>query len=324
MLGNWTSTLSNNSFNELRAYYGVNKLVITSNIAGVYGMDLLNGLASNPLWTERTYPGASFGSSTTGGVEGESNFYVIDNFMFVKGKHQLKVGGQLARVEFVMDIDASQKGRWSFDKDAVFDIKNPASYPYQLSLAIGTATYSEPKWNPSVFFQDTWQVSNALTLNLGLRYDVDNTILVGNELVPTYNQRFVSNFGGTAPLSTVKADTNNVSPRFGFVWVPSANRRTTVRGSTGIFYDQNHFNYNDTYINQTLLTVNRITINANDSTQNPFWNPANPTASKAAARAYLASFYPGFPPASNTTKQTATGMDASLPHPVLASRPRAA
>jgi outer membrane receptor protein involved in Fe transport len=312
VLGNWTSTLTNNSFNELRAYYGVNKLAITSNIAGVYGMDLLNGLASHPLWTESTYPGASFGSATTGGVEGESNFYVIDNFMFVKGKHQLKVGGQLARVEFVMDIDASQKGRWTFDRDVAFDIKNPASYPYQLSLAIGTATYSEPRWNPSAFFQDTWQVSNALTLNLGLRYDVDNTILVGNELVPTYNQRFVENFGGTAPLSTVEADTNNVSPRFGFVWVPWDNRRTTVRGSTGIFYDQNHFNYNDTYINQTLLTVNRITINSNDSTQNPFWDPANPTASRAAARAYLASFYPGFPPASNKTKQTATGMDSNF------------
>lgn len=312
VLGNWTSTLSNNSFNELRAYYGVNRLAITSNLAGVYGLELLNGLKNNPLWTERTYPGASFGSATTGGVEGESNFYVIDNFMFVKGRHQFKVGGQLARVEFIMDIDASQKGRWSFDKDRVFNINDPTSYPYQLSLAVGTATYKQAKWNPSVFLQDTWKVSNALTLNLGLRYDVDNTILVGNELVDTYNQRFVSNFGGQAPLSQVRRDLNNVSPRLGFVWVPTADRRTTIRSSAGIFYDQNHFNYNDTYINQTLLTVNRITINANDSTQNPFWNAADPAGSKAAARAYLASVFPGFPPPSNTAKQTATGMDPNF------------
>lgn len=320
-LGNWTSTLSNNSFNELRAYYGVNKLVITSNLAGVYGLDLLNGLKDNPLWTERTYPGASFGSATTGGVEGESNFYVIDNFMFVKGKHQFKVGGQLARVEFIMDIDASQKGRWSFDKDLVFNINNPASYPYQLSLAVGTATYQQAKWNQGVFLQDTWQVSNALTLNLGLRYDLDNTILIGNELVDTYNQRFVSNFGGQAPLSKVRRDLNNVSPRLGFVWVPTADRRTTIRSSAGIFYDQNHFNYNDTYINQTLLTVNRITINANDSTQNPFWNAADQAGSKLAARAYLASVFPGFPPPSNTTQQTATGMDPNfhIPYSVQAT-----
>ena len=30
-----------------------------------------------------------------------------------------------------------------------------------------------------------------LTLNLGLRYDVDNTITVGNELVDAYNERYV-------------------------------------------------------------------------------------------------------------------------------------
>ncbi len=312
VLGNWTNTLSNNSFNELRAYYGVNKLVITSNLAGVYGLALLDGLKANPLWTERTYPGASFGASTTGGIEGETNLYVIDNFMFVKGRHQFKVGAQLARVEFVMDIDASQKGRWAFDTDRVFNINDPVSYPYQLSLAVGTATYIQAKWNYSGFLQDSWQVRNGLTLNLGLRYDVDNTILVGNELVDTYNQRFVSNFGGSAPLSKVKPDRNNVSPRVGFVWLPTADHRTTIRGSAGIFYDQNHFNYNDTYINQTLLTVNRITINANDSTQNPFWNPADPAGSKLAARAYLASFFPGFPPPSNTVKQTATGMDPSF------------
>ena len=316
-LANWTTTLNNNSFNELRAYYGVNKLAITSNLAGVYGLALLDGLKSNPLWTERTYPGASFGASTTGGVEGETNFYAIDNFMFVKGRHQFKVGAQLARVEFVMDIDASQKGRWSFDADRVFSISDPKSYPYQLSLAMGTATYSQAKWNYSAFMQDSWQVRNGLTLNLGLRYDVDNTILVGNELVDTYNQRFVSNFGGSAPLSKVKADRNNVSPRAGFVWLPTADHRTTVRGSAGIFYDQNHFNYNDTYINQTLLTVNRITINANDSTQNPFWNPADTAGSRLAARAYLASFFPGFPPPSNTVEADGHGHGLQLPHSLL-------
>jgi hypothetical protein len=239
----------------------------------------------------------------------------------VKGRHQFKVGGQLARVEFIMDIDASQKGRWSFDKDRVFNLADAASYPYQLSLAVGTATYKQAKWNPSFFVQDTWQLNNELTLNMGLRYDIDNTIMVGNELVDTYNERFVSNFGGAPPLSKVHRDVNNVSPRLGFVWVPTDDRRTTIRGSAGVFYDQNHFNYNDTYINQTLLTVNRITINANDPTQNPFWNAADPAGSKAAARAYLASVFPRFPPPSNTAKQTATGMDANfhIPYSVQAT-----
>ena len=324
-LGTLTSTLGPNAFNEVRVYYGVNKLAITGNATGTYGLALLQDTAHLPLTTEKTYPGALFGSAVTGGVEGESNFYVIDNFMFVKGRHQFKVGAQMARVTFFMDIDASQKGRWAFSTDKVFNINDSTSYPFSLSYAIGTATYSQPSWNPSFFAQDTWQVANALTLNIGVRYDIDNTIKVGNELVDTYNQGFVKNYGGTAPLTQVNSDLNNVQPRLGFVWTPTADHRTTIRGSAGIFYDQNHFNYNDTYINQTLLTTNRITINANDPTQNPFYNAADPNGSKTAARAFLANWFAAFPNINTsvlgTPKQTATGMsqDFHLPHTVEAT-----
>lgn len=323
VLGNLTSTVSSNAFNEVRAYYGVNKLVITGNATGKYGLDLLQDVANLPLTTEKAYPGAAFGSATTGGVEGENNFYVIDNFMYVKGKHQLKFGGQLARVGFFMDIDASQKGRWAFRTDRVFSPTDPTSFPFQLSLAIGTATYFKPSWNPSVFAQDTWQVHNNLTLNLGVRYDVDNTILVGNELVDGYNDRFVKSFGGTAPLSKVKSDVNNVQPRLGFVWTPTESHMTTVRGSAGLFFDQNHFNYNDTYINQTLLTANRVTLRDNDPTANPFWNAADPTGSATRLRAYLGQYFPNFPDLSvlGTPQQTATAMapDFHVPYTVVAS-----
>jgi hypothetical protein len=320
ILGNFTSTFSSNSFNEFRGYYGVNKLVITGNATGKYGLALLQDTANLPLTTEKSYPGAAFGSATTGGLEGENNLYFIDNFMYVKGKHQIKAGAQLARVGFFMDIDASQKGRWSFRTDRVFNRNDPVSFPFQLSLAIGTATYFKPSWNPAVFAQDTWQVRDDLTLNFGLRYDVDNTILVGNELVDMYNSRFVQNYGGTAPLSQVKADLNNIQPRAGFVWTPTASKRTVIRGSAGMFYDQNHFNYNDTYINQTLLTANRVTLRDNDPTANPFWNPADPTGSATTLRAYLDQYFPNFPDLSvlGTPQQTATAMDPNFHVPYTA------
>ena len=52
-----------------------------------------------------------------------------------------------------------------------------------------------------------------LTVNAGLRYDLQF-------------------------LETIKTDTNNVSPRLGFAWSPSASGRTIVRGSAGLFYDR--------------------------------------------------------------------------------------
>lgn len=317
VLGNWTSTLSSRAFNELRGYYGVNKLFITCNLADTYGLDLLRKNATTGAYTERTYPGGSFGCSTTGGLEGETNLYVNDTFMWVFGRHQIKFGGQLARVEFHMDIDASQKGRWSFPSDVAFDIRNPASYPDQFNAAIGTATHSEARWNQSLFVQDTWQVRSDLSLNFGLRYDVDNTILVGNGLVDARNERYVQNLGVTPPLSKVKRDVNNIAPRVGFVWLPTADRQWTIRGSAGVFYDQNHFNYNDVYTNQTLLANRRVSFNANSSTANPFW------PDRTAMRAFLARNFPLFPDLSSLARipelVVALAPDFRIPYTIQAT-----
>ena len=63
------------------------------------------------------------------------------------------------------------------------------------------------------YAQDEWKVSRRLTLNLGMRYDLQF-------------------------LETIATDTNNFSPRAGFAWSPFASRRTVVRGGFGLFYDR--------------------------------------------------------------------------------------
>jgi len=294
-LGTWASTLSGTAFNEMRAYYGVNKIRITSNLAGTSGIDLLAQNATTGRFTERSYPGAAFGASTTGGLEGETSFYLNDSLTQVMGKHQLKMGGQAARVTFLMDIDASQKGRWGFPVDLAYNIADPNSHPDTFNAAIGTATHEEAKWNYALYLQDTWQVTDKFTLNLGLRYDIDNTITVGNELVDARNARYQANLG-VAPLGKVKKDLNNVAPRLGFVWVPDDGRKLAIRGSAGLFFDQNHFNYNDVYVNQTLLANRRVNFNCNSTTDNPLYNAAEGlAASRVRCRAFLAERFPLFP-----------------------------
>jgi hypothetical protein len=293
-IATFSSTMSNRSFNEFRVYYGVNLPAITSNIAGKYRQALLSDTANLGRYSEKTYPGIALGASTTGGIEGERMLNFTDNFTFIKGPHELKFGVQLYRDTFVMNIDASQKGRWAFTSDKVFNINDPSSYPATYTIAVGSAADEESHWNPSAYAQDTWRVNRKLTLNLGVRYDVDNTILAGNQFIDSYNQRIMTLFGGSAPLSKVKADLNNVAPRLGATWSPFASGNTTFRGNFGFYYDQNHYNYNDTYLNQTLLANRRYSFNVNNTTLNPFCT-TNPTGCKAQLGAFLASKYPNPP-----------------------------
>src|SRR6267142_4670599 len=221
VMGNWTSTLSNRAFNELRVTYGVNKPWILANIAGgLGGSDLLAAAGYTPTtgnptgkFARLSYPGASFGATSFTGLEGEGNLFFIDNFSFVRGRHQFKVGGVVARQQMYMDVEAAHVGSWSFTQDKRFDPNDPSSFPSSFSGNMGSGLAFPVVWNPSAYVQDTWQARDNVTMNLGVRYDVDLTPTSVNPYIDPYNDRVVARLGGAPPLQQSKADRNNVSPR---------------------------------------------------------------------------------------------------------------
>ncbi len=303
VLANWTTTLSNSAFNELRVSYGVNKPWILANIAGgLGGSDLLaaagyNTTTGNPTgrYARISYPGAHFGSTSFTGLEGEGNLFIIDNFSLIRGRHQLKFGGVVARQQMYMDVEAAHVGSWGFTQDKAFDIGDPSTYPSTFSGNIGSGVANPAIWNPSVYAQDTWQIHSSITVNLGVRYDLDRTPTSVNKHIDAYNQRIVDRLGGTPPLQKSAADRNNFSPRLGLVWVPTKDRQTTLRGSLGFYYDQNHWTFTDIYLNETLLALRRISLNANTQGGNPFWTPGDTAAGIGQMRAFLAKNFPAYP-----------------------------
>jgi hypothetical protein len=101
------------------------------------------------------------------------------------------------------------RGSYSFSSMANFLASNSNGY---------AQTFGDPCREPEepkvgFYTQDEWRASSRLTLNFGLRYDLQF-------------------------LETINTDTNNVSPRAGFVWAPTASQDFLVRGGAGVFFDR--------------------------------------------------------------------------------------
>ena len=190
LLGNYTTTLGNSSFNEARLFYGSNKAPIVCNKSGTGGSAQL---AKAPVgsFAHIEYPGALFGCPTFTGLEGEENIVLADNLSMSRGRHQLKIGAQGNQVRTIIDVTNYHDGFWSHPTDAVFNRADPATYPDAFIGNVGPALAKTNLWNSYYYIQDTWQAIDGLTLNLGLRYDVDRSVTAGNDFVDAKNARIV-------------------------------------------------------------------------------------------------------------------------------------
>src|SRR5215472_11328616 len=94
----------------------------------------------------------------------------------------------------------------------------------------GNPHYARTRPLTSVYWQDAWQVRRGLTLNYGLRYELDSQ---------------------PEPLNTY---TKDFGPRVSFAWSPFHNQRTVVRGGYGIYYSPIYFQIPD--VVKTLGNIN--------------------------------------------------------------------
>jgi hypothetical protein len=97
------------------------------------------------------------------------------------------------------------------------------------------------------FAQDDWKATPRLTLNLGIRYDIEPPPLSPDDTFngfdwsrthPVARVPGVVTFAGVDgfPRRIAETDFNNVSPRFGFAWRMFGSDRTVLRGGYGVFF----------------------------------------------------------------------------------------
>jgi outer membrane receptor protein involved in Fe transport len=155
---------------------------------------------------------ASFGTLSTSPAARLNKLYeVVDNLSYQSGAHSIRVGVDFLYNKDTITFPRSFRGNYSFSSLANF-----LSGTYNNSgftQTFNNSVVSQTNPNIGVYAQDEWKVNPHLTLNFGVRYDLQY-------------------------LKTIATDTNNLAPRVGFVWTPTAARTTVIRGSFGLFYDR--------------------------------------------------------------------------------------
>ena len=146
-----------------------------------------------------------------------------------KGDHDLKFGAKYYFTEWRFQNHSQINGQFVIPSNGPFNAADPRTYPERLTIQVPAdfrVLMKQRAW--AIFAQDKWRLNQNLTLNLGVRYDLEKT-----PLDVSANPNFAAD-------DDYPVDTNNISPRVGatYTWDEG---RSLLRSGWGLFYDKVNF-----------------------------------------------------------------------------------
>jgi len=136
-------------------------------------------------------------------------FQAVSDVSHSAGAHALRAGVDFLLNDDTITFPRTFRGSYTFSSLGNFLTGDYSGF----AQTFGDPAIDQKNPNVGVYAQDEWRVGSRLTLNGGVRYDLQY-------------------------LDTVNTDTNNVSPRTGFVWTPTASATFLIRGGAGVFFDR--------------------------------------------------------------------------------------
>ncbi len=224
-----TWTIGSNKVNEFRFQYARRSVNYSySNAAG--GSDVAVNM-----------PGvAFFGREPFSYVQRvEQRWELLDNFSITKGTHNIKFGVDYNLIPLTANFTVNFGGIYDFGAVSISGTPGltpvqayGAGIPQYLVQGVGNPHLAFHNNTLGVFVQDSWRMKPRLTVNYGLRYDV--------EFLPDYPPSTAlaaatyKTFGLT---KGVPPSNLNFQPRIGVAWDIFGDGKTVGRASYGIFFD---------------------------------------------------------------------------------------
>src|SRR5262249_18829963 len=114
-------------------------------------------------------------------------------------------------------------------------------YPFQTSVQVGEPLRYRFNSNFGAFFQDDWKASDRLTVNMGVRYEINTPITEKYNRISWYDVQLgrmvVPLQEPSAPKAPFDTDKNNLAPRLGLALRPFKDTRTVLRAGYGMYFD---------------------------------------------------------------------------------------
>ena len=206
-----------------------------------YSRDLEQQLAQPPAPGEPTTAnGFSPQVSITNGITfGQPNFLnrsaypderrtqFADTVTISQGRHTFKFGGDFNYVSDLLDSLFQIAGAYSYSSITEFlsDFANPSLKRYtDFRQGFGPTAFKFSTQDYNFFAQDDFRITPRLTLNLGLRYELQ--VLPEPQIANSLESR----------TSEFPSDKNNFGPRVGFAYALDKDSNTSLRGGYGIYY----------------------------------------------------------------------------------------
>jgi hypothetical protein len=189
-------------------------------------------------------------TNSIGGPQAGTNFYSLrDVFSWNKGNHSLKLGGELSLNKDIQQTLLNNYGVFTFNNGATRNAL--ADFLIGIPSAItqdAPVTGYTNSWYTALFVQDDFRVHPRVTLNLGLRWDVQTAPTDPFDRVVNYVPGQKSTVNPIAPVGAqffgdpgverggIPTSYGHFSPRIGGAWDPFGNGKTSIRGAIGLFY----------------------------------------------------------------------------------------